>query len=241
MNSIKYFITTLLLLIISTGNVLAQINLQSNELVGNYITISATGEAVVPADIAFLSINISVSNADAEQAFELHKERESFLANLLTEMDFEDEKISYQPISIRPDRQRDGAVHAATNQQIRLELENFELLSELQVQLISNGFDNFSGSLASTQIERASRRALRQAVANAKADAELLAEAAEKTIDQVLWIEHSSDRSFRPAVMSDNIQLRGSSTIGPSLGDFSQTITVQKNIQIRFLMTESDF
>lgn len=240
MNSIKYLITTLLLLVISTGTVLAQVSLQSNELVGNYITISATGEAIVPADIAYLTINIGVTNPDAERAFELHKERESFLASLLTEMDFEDDKISYEPISIRPDRQRDGAIHTATNQRIRLELENFEQLSELQIELISNEFDNFSGSLASSQIERANRRALRQAVANAKADAELLAEAAGKTIDQVLWIEHSADRGYRPPVAFESAQLR-SADYGPSLGDFSQTITVQKNIQIRFLMSENDY
>jgi uncharacterized protein YggE len=218
----------------------AQVNSHSGELVGNYITISASGEAVVPADIAYLTINIGVSNPDAERAFELHKERESFLANLLTEMDFEDENISYEPISIRPDRQRDGAIHTATNQRIRLELENFEQLSELQIELISNEFDNFSGSLASSQIERANRRALRQAIANARADAELLAEAAGKTIDQVLWIEHSSDRGYRPPVAFESAQLR-TADYGPSLGDFSQTITVQKNIQIRFLMSENGY
>lgn len=240
MNSIKYLISTLLLLLISTGNLLAQVSLQSNELVGNYITISSTGEALVPADIAILTINIGESNPDAERAFELHKERESFLANLLTEMDFEDENINYEPISIRPDRQRDGAIHTATNQRIRLELENFEQLSELQIELISNGFDNFSGSIASTQIERASRQALRQAVANARADAELLAEAAGKSIDQVLWIDHSADRGYRPPVAFESAQLR-SADYGPSLGDFSQTITVQKNIQIRFLLSENDY
>lgn len=236
----KHLLFTLFLFIITMGIAKAQVGNQSGELVGNYITISSTGEAIVPADIAYLSINISVSNPDAERAFELHKERESFLANLLTEMDFEDENISYEPISIRPDRQRDGAIHTATNQRIRLELENFEHLSELQIELISNEFDNFSGSLGSSQIERANRRALRQAVANARADAELLAEAAGKTIDQVLWIEHTSDRGYRPPVAFESAQLR-TVDYGPSLGDFSQTITVQKNIQIRFLMSENDY
>lgn len=240
MNSNKYLITTLLLFIISTVNVLAQVNLHSNELMGNYITISSTGEALVPADIAILTISIGESNPDAERAFELHKEREAFLASLLTEMDFEDENINYEPISIRPDRQRDGAIHTATNQRIRLELENFDQLSELQIDLISNGFDNFSGSLASSQIKQANRRALREAVANARADAELLAKAAGKTIDQVLWIDHSADRGYRQPVAFGSDQIR-SADYGPSLGDFSQTITVQKNIQVRFLITDSDY
>jgi len=231
---------TILLFFIAIGTAHTQAISTSGGLAGNYITISSTGEAVVPADIAILSITIGVSNPDAERAFELHKEREAYLANLLTEMDFSDDKIRYEPISIRPERQRDGAVHTATNQRIRLELEDFEQLSELQVELISNEFDNFSGSLASTQIERANRQALRQAVSNARADAELLADAAGKSIDQVLWIDHSSDRGYRQPVTFETAQLR-SADYGPSLGDFSQTITVQKNIQIRFLMKDSNY
>jgi uncharacterized protein YggE len=230
----------MLLFFTAIGTAQAQNFPNSNDIAGNYITISSTGEAVVPADIAVLSITIGVSNPDAERAFELHKEREAYLANLLTEMNFSEDKIRYEPISIRPERQRDGAVHTATNQRIQLELEDFEQLSELQVELISNEFDNFSGSLASTQIERANRQALRQAVSNARADAELLADAAGKSIDQVLWIDHSSDRGYRQPVTFESAQLR-SADYGPSLGDFSQTITVQKNIQIRFLMKDSDY
>lgn len=231
---------TLLLVFITIGTGQAQFSSQSDGLTGNYITISSTGEAVVPADIAILSITIGVSNPDAERAFELHKEREAYLANLLTEMEFSEEKIRYEPISIRPDRQRNGAVHTATNQRIRLELNNFEQLSELQVELISNEFDNFSGSLASSQIDQGNRKALSQAVTNARADAGLLADAAEKTIDQVLWIEHSADRGYRQPVAFETASLR-SADYGPSLGDFSQTITVQKTIQIRFLLKDSDY
>src|SRR6056297_1387444 len=99
---------TTLLFFIAIGTAHTQAISTSGGLAGNYITISSTGEAVVPADIAILSITIGVSNPDAERAFELHKERESYLANLLTEMDFSDDKIRYEPISIRPERQRDG-------------------------------------------------------------------------------------------------------------------------------------
>jgi len=191
----------------------------------------------VPADFAVLSITIGVSNPDAERAFELHKERESYLAGLLTDMEFSDEKISYEPVSIRPERQRDGSTHTATSQSIRLELDNFDQLSELQIQLISNEFDNFSGSLASSQIEEASREALRRAVENAREDAELLAVASGKVLGDILWIDYSSDRGYRPAASFESAQLR-IADYGPSLGDFSQTITIQKRLQIRFQLLD---
>lgn len=218
----------------------AQNNSESDVQDSDFITISSSGEALVPADFAILTINISVTNPDAERAFELHKERESFLANLLTELDLPDDKISYQPISIRPNRQRDEAVHSATSQSIQLELDDFDQLSELQVLLISNEFDNFSGSLASTQMEKANSEALKKAVENARADAEILAEASGKTLGNVLWIDHTSDGGYRPAMVSESLQFRAADS-GPSLGDFSQTITVQKRIQIRFqLLDEQD-
>lgn len=211
----------------------AQSNSDSGVQATEFITISSSGEALVPADFAVLSVNISVTNPDAERAFELHKERESFLASLLTELNLSDDKISYQPISIRPNRQRDGAVHSATSQSVRFELEDFDQLSELQILLISNEFDNFSGSFASSQMEQAGSEALKQAVENAKSDAEILTQASGKTLGEVIWIEHSSDGRYRPAMASEGIQLR-SADFGPSLGDFSQTITVQKRIEIRF-------
>ena len=236
----RYSKTALFILIvflITTINGHAQINADSNSFDAGYITISSIGEAVVPADFAVLSITIGVSNPDAERAFELHKERESYLANLLTDMEISDEKISYEPISIRPERQRDGSTHTATSQSVRLELDNFDQLSELQIQLISNEFDNFSGSLASSQIEEASREALRRAVENAREDAELLAVASGKVLGDVLWIDYSSDRGYRPAASFESAQLR-IADYGPSLGDFSQTITIQKRLQIRFQLLD---
>lgn len=216
----------------------SQFSETSSAIKANTITVSSIGEAIVPVDYAILNVNISVSNSDAERAFELHKEREAFLANLLSDLDLADEKIEYQPISIRPNRQRDGSSHTMTTQQVVMELEDFEQLSEIQLTLIANEFDNFSGNLASTKMEEGARRALRQAVANAREDAELLAEAADKELGEVLWIDHSADRGYRPPMAYESVSLRGADMAGPSLGDFSQSITVQKRIEIRFILLD---
>ena len=216
----------------------AQFQETSGAIKANTITVSSIGEAVVPVDYAILSVNISVSNSDAERAFELHKERESYLANLLADLELADEKIDYQPITIRPNRQRDGSTHTITSQQVVMELEDFEQLSEIQLMLISNEFDNFSGSLASSKMEEGARRALRQAVANAREDAELLAEASDRELGEVLWIDHSADRGYRPPMAYETASLRVADMAGPSLGDFSQSITVQKRIEIRFILLD---
>ncbi len=200
----------------------------------SHLSISAIGETMAVADIAYMSINISINDEDADRAFELHRERESFLAGLLMDLDFEDDKINYQPITIRPNRQRDGEIHSITTQQIRLELDDIDMLGELQKILIQNGFDNFSGNLSSTKLEEAGNEALRQAVSNARKDAEILAQAANKTLGRVISIDHTSDRSFRPAALAETFDVRAMSDSGPSMFEFSQTVPVQKNVSIRF-------
>lgn len=214
---------------------LYEVNAQNSSEVNDerHISISATGQAYVPADIAHMSINISISDEDAERAFDLHRERESFLAELLLELDFDEEKIRYQPITIRPNRQRDGDIHSVTSQQIRLELDEIEMLSELQITLIQNGFDNFSGNLSSTKLKDAADEALRNAVQNARKDAEILALAAGKILGGVKTINHTSDHSFRAAAMAETFQVRAMDT-GPSMFEFSQMVSVEKRITITF-------
>jgi len=225
------FITLAFSLFLQVHELIAQSSLSEYE--EGLITISSIGQAFAPADIAFLTINISISDEDAERAFELHRERESFLAGLLQELNFQDDKIRYQPITIRPNRQRDGDIHSITSQQIRLELEEIEMLSELQISLIQNGFDNFSGNLSSTKIEDAGDEALRNAVNIARKDAEILALASDKTLGKVISINHTSDYSYRPSAMAETFQMREMDS-GPSMFDFSQIVSVEKRITITF-------
>lgn len=228
------------LLFFTAGAGLASAQQQSESAQnGHKLSISATGEAVVPADIATMSINISIHAADADSAFMIHKKREQFLSTLLQELNFEDEQISYQPITIRPDRQRNGSIHSATSQRVQLQLSDIELLSELQMTLIQNGFDNFSGNLSSTKLEKAGNDALRLAISNARQDAEILADAAGKSIGNVVSIEHSSNISYRPASRSETVQaLSSMADMGPSMFDFSQTVRVQKRVSVIFELND---
>lgn len=206
---------------------------------GHRLSISATGEAVVPADIATMSINISIHAPEADSAFRIHKEREQFLSSLLQKLNFDDEQISYQPITIRPDRQRNGSVHSATSQRIQLQLADIEFLSELQMTLIQNGFDNFSGNLSSTKLEQAGNDALRFAISNARQDAEILAEAAGRSLGKVVSIEHTSDVSYRAASRSESVQALSSvADMGPSMFDFTQTVRVQKRVSVVFELND---
>ncbi|REL38017.1 DUF541 domain-containing protein [Rhodohalobacter sp. SW132] len=226
-------VLTLFGILLAANSVTAQNYTDSHTL-----TIHSTGEANTPADIAFMSVNISINHEDADRAFELHRERESFLADLLKELEIEDDQINYRPATIRPNRQRDGEIHSVTSQQIRIQLDEIRMLGELQRTLIQNGFDNFSGNLSSTKMEEAGDEALREAVKNARKDAEILALASDREIGKIIRIEHSSDQPFRSASVSEAFQARAMSDSGPSMFDFSQTVSVQKRVTVIFELLE---
>ncbi len=205
---------------------------------GDYpkITVSSSAEVYVPVDLVNFSINISISAEEADHAFRIHKERESYLARLLKDMDIREENISYQPISIRPNRQRDGKIHTITNQRIIVELSDLNQLNEMQRLLINNEFDNFSGSFSSTKIAEAEEMALEKAVEKARHDAEILARASGRTLGPVTSIDYSAETGFR-TTMNAEMSLRIAQD-SPSMSDFAQTIPVGKRIKVVFALLD---
>lgn len=196
------------------------------------ISISASAKVFVPVDIAHFNINISINDKEADNAYRTHQEREAYLARLLKDMEIDDKNIRYQPIAIRPNRQRDGEIHTSTSQRINVELSDLGQLNEMQRLLINNKFDNFSGSFSSSKIPEAEKLALEKAVEKAREDAEILSRASGKKLGQVRSIDHSTDRGFQ-TTMNSEMSLRIASD-SPSMSDFAQTIPVEKRINIVF-------
>lgn len=196
------------------------------------ITISSSAEVAVPADIVYMQININMNHQDADRAFQEHKEREEYLANLLMDLDFDSDQISYQPIQMRPNRQRDGSLQVHTNQTVHVTFYSIDQFGDVQSKLIANGFDNFSGSFGATESEEAGKIALSEAVKNARAEAEILAESAGMKVGEVLSIEHTTNHT-RPVAMRSDMLMRASSE-SASLSDFSQTITVKKSVTVQY-------
>lgn len=196
------------------------------------ISVSSSSEVLVPADLVQFSITISITDANADNAYNKHRERESFLANLLEDMDIDRDKITYDPIQIRPNRQRDGEIHTSTQQRINLELSDFDQLNSLQRTLIDNKFDNFSGRFTSSRTEEAEQEALRKAVEKAREDAEILADASGKALGDVHTIEYTTDRPVRTTI-GPEMAMRVASD-SASMSDFEQMIPVQKRVQVVF-------
>lgn len=218
----KTILVSLILLLFATVNIVAQ----------NTITVDATGEVAVPADLVQLQINIRVTDETPAGVFEEHKRQEEFLAGLIREHGLDDENLRFQPMNIGARQTRDGREYQS-HQTVNLKLEDFTLFEEIQVLLIENGFENFSGRFNSTEMDSGENEALDLAIASAKDKAERIAANIGKSLGEVKSIEHTVQRVFR-----DGLQFAEMArTDSGSMMEFAQTQTIPVSSSIRIVYT----
>lgn len=192
------------------------------------ISVNATGEVQAPADIIQLQVAISLYNQSAREAFNRHKQQESFLTNLLIDEGIDDENIRVQPVSINPGRSSSNRDGYETRQQVLVQLTDIDQFQSMQLILIENGFDNFSGSFSSSEMVSAQEEAVKLAVEEAGKKAALIAGETGRELGEVLRIDYGSSM---PAVYrSERLSMDMSS--GGSLLQFEQTVPVMESVQI---------
>ena len=203
---------------------------ENSEKPAPVISVDATGEANAPADIIQFNIQLTRYNESAREAFREHKKLEEFLTDLLLEEGISAEDIKTEPVSIRS-RTRGEQQHGfQTNQSVTLQLQDTEQFENMQLVLIENNFDNFSGQFSSSEISDAEDEALRRAVSEAKREAGILAEAADVQLGGIQAIHYGGPAvPYRAARMEMAYDASGGSLL-----QFEQTIPVQKNVQVVF-------
>lgn len=194
------------------------------------ITMSATES--VEADLIIFSINVNAEGDSPRTAFNLHQKRETVLADLLKEMDIEEENINFQPIRINKqyNNNRKSQI-SATSQQVSVTFSDFDLYETMQLTLIENNFDSFSGNFSSTKLSEGKEKALVAAIEAAKQKAQLIASTSGVTLGGVKAISYS-DYTVRPySNIESNALFKNDAS---SMMDFSQTVSVTANISIEF-------
>lgn len=198
------------------------------------ISINMTAAEELPADLIVFSINLNAEGSTPRAAFELHKERESVLADLLKKFNLEEEDIKYQPIRINK-RYRDNgkSMVSTTNQQVSVTFSDFNIYEEIQLTLIENNFDSFSGSFSSSKMVEGKERALISAIDAAKERASTIAKASGVEIGEVITISYSDYQvsAFKSSYEVAESRLFADSS---SMMDFGQTVGVTASISIDF-------
>lgn len=227
----RYFASLFLItLLFSPVHLLA--NLSDSKPGYNTITVQASGEVQVTADLIIFNVNITQFNAEAREAFREHKTQEAYLSSLLIEEGIEERNISANPINISAVRRSNTVSGYETRQQVQITLYDISQFESMQIALIENGFGVFTGNFSSSEIESAQTEAMRKAVEEAQQKAAILAEAAGLRIIEVSTIEYGTGSGYTPSLRGVSMSLEMDSS--GSLLQFEHKIPVRESVKIVF-------
>lgn len=200
------------------------------------LTISSEGSVELPADMLQFTINLNAEADSPQEAYNLHKEREKVLVQLLDKYEISEEDIHFEPISIsksgRVSRNSNNEPVFQTRQLVSLTLTDFDIYEEMQVTLIEENFDNFSGNFMATDAETGKDQALRRAIQSAKEKAQIIAKAAGIKLGSITGIDYSHNQYQPVSARSRDRMMMGNSE--NQLMKYDQVVTITANISINF-------
>ncbi|PAU93089.1 SIMPL domain-containing protein [Aliifodinibius salipaludis] len=199
----------------------------------NVISINATAEVLVPADKIAFQINLNAEGDTPQEAYNLHKEREKVLVQELKKHDIKEEDLTFEPISINKtyngSYRNEENKRIQTRQNVIVTLKNFDIYEEIQITLIENNFDEFSGNFTSSEAEEGENEALKEALKIAREKAEIIANETGVTITGIKNISHSYN-SRPPRPMMEMTSAKSSD----SLLEFDQSVSVSANVSVTY-------
>jgi uncharacterized protein YggE len=203
------------------------------------LSVMAEGTVELPADIIQFDINLNAEAKSPQAAYQLHKEREEVLVNLLKEFEVDESDINFQPVAISKarhyDRPQEEETTYQTSQMIRLTLQDFNAYEQIQIGLIEHGFDNFSGYFKSSKETEGQNKALREAVRKARENARIIADEAGVQLGSIARIQYR-DQQNRPM----QYRLAGAAMeSADGLMQYDQVVMVTATIQVDFSIIES--
>lgn len=198
----------------------------------NVISINASAEELVPADRISFNINLNAEAETPQKAYDLHKKREQVLVKLLKKHNVAEGNIDFEPISITktndrryPQKEESKIV---TNQSVVLSLDDFDVYEEIQIALIDNDFDQFSGNFISSKSGEGEDAALRKALNLARQKADIIAGETGLTIGGIKDISYSyNHQPPRPMEMA-------AFKASDSLMEFEQTVSVSASVSVTY-------
>lgn len=203
------------------------------------ITINMSASELLPADLIIFNVNINAEGKTPQEAYELHRERESVLAGLLKDMNIKDEKINFEPVRINRRQINNNRYNnqepeyiTSTSQSVSITFNDFSIYEKIQLTLIENNFDSFNGQFSSTKIAEGKQKALISAIEAAKDRAELIARTSGVEVGDIYTINYSDHQITAPRRATSMEMM--SVAADASMMDFGQTVEVSSNINITY-------
>src|SRR5699024_1798397 len=118
-----------------------------------------------------------------------------------------------------------------TRQAVSLMIRDFNVYEKIQIGLIENGFDSFSGTFMSTKADTGKTKALQKAIQTAKEKAQLIAKEAGLRLGDIVRINYS-EHQYRPAYARMEMSMAMSDS--DQLTRYEQTVTFSATVAIDF-------
>lgn len=200
----------------------------------NTISINSSATVEIPADQLVFNININAEAENPQEAYKQHQQREQILLNLLKKHQIDEENINFQPISISNinTHRNDQEPRIRTRQQVSLTLSDFDRYEEIQIALIEEEYDDFSGQFISSESDNGKNEALKDALNSARQKAELIAEQSGLTLTGIHSVDFSYNQSPpRPMMME---MAARDDTSGSLISEYAQTVSVSASVSVRY-------
>ncbi|MCW9708355.1 SIMPL domain-containing protein [Aliifodinibius sp. 1BSP15-2V2] len=196
---------------------------------------SATVE--VPADQIAFNIDINAEASTPQQAYSMHKKREQVLLDLLKKHNIEEANIDFEPIGISRVnlRHEEQEEVIRTSQSVTLTFSEFDKYEEIQLTLIENDYDNFSGNFMSSKMEEGKDEALKQALQTAREKAEIIARESGLTLTDIQNINFSYHQ--RPPRPMDLMASYAKAESGSLVSEYDQAVSVSAQISVNYGFT----
>lgn len=197
------------------------------------INVTTEGQVEVPADLIRFRITVNARADTPQKAYELHKQRENRLVELLRRFEVAEGDIRYQPVSINrySNRGDNNAPPIETRQQVTLTLRDSEVYERIQVGLIEAGYDQFGGEFTSSELDSARDEALGKAVDMAREKARLIADRAGLALGEIMEINYG-ETQFIPR--QEMARMSADAPSGGSLDRYAQSVVVTASVLVSF-------
>lgn len=232
----KIILTVSLLFFGISGTILAQQPVSERT-----ITINMSASELLPADLIIFNVTINAEGETPQEAYEIHRERESVLAGLLKELNIKEENIDFEPIRMNRRRVNGNRYNnqepqyvTNTNQSVSVTFHDFDMYERIQLTLIENDFDTFNGQFSSTKIAEGKEKALISAIEASKKRAVLIAKTSGIEVGDIYTINYSDHQVSIPRKVNSMEMM--SMAADASMMDFAQTVEVRSNINITYFI-----
>ncbi|TYP95545.1 putative conserved protein YggE, contains kinase-interacting SIMPL domain [Fodinibius salinus] len=202
----------------------------------NEISINATADVAVPADEISFQITLNAQAPTPQEAYGIHQKREQVLIEQLKKHEISEEDIHFKPVSIRKSHNNNypkgERQQVQTQQNVTLSLSDFDTYEQIQVTLIENGFDQFSGEFSSSKSKKAEEEALKKALKIARQKANIIASETGLTISGIKNVNYNYDHSPSPS-----IAMRSQSTAS-LIEEYDQSVSISARISVTYNFDE---